>query len=231
MDVKVVIINGSPHGQKGGTARIGEWVAAPLRRAGARIVRFDLAALDVHHCNGCGRCMRDGCCPIEDDIARIHEAWKDAGIILLESPTYVFHVSSLMKLFIDRTAGEFHRPSLEGKYAGIITTSAGLGETAVFRYLGNCLEVLGVTVVGSVWGTYRPPMRLWEPERVRERAEKLGDELLLFHREHRTRPFTDEVISQRRFLRELIWRNRKIFKAGYAYWKERGWFHDKADQK
>ncbi len=231
MKTKVVVINGSPHGREGGTARIGEWVQEPLREAGAEVVRFDLKDLDVHHCNGCGLCMREGHCAIDDDIPRIHATWKSADIILVESPTHVFGTTSLLKLFIDRTAGEFHRPALEGKYAGVITTSAGMGETAVFRYLSNCFEVLGATVVGSVWGTYRPPTRLWAPEQVREHARKLGEELLLYHREHRTRPFTDEVISQRRFLRELIWRNRKIFKADFAYWKERGWFDDHADQK
>ena len=37
---------------------------------------------------------------------------------------------------------------------------------------------------------------------------------------------SDEVIAQRRFLAELIWRNRKIFKADFAFWQERGWFED-----
>jgi hypothetical protein len=92
------------------------------------------------------------------------------------------------------------------------------------RYLANCLEVLGAAFVGAVWGTYRPPTRLWDPERVEARARRLGGELVACAREQRDFPTGDEVIAQRRFLAELIWRNRKIFKADFEYWREHGWF-------
>lgn len=229
--MKLVLVNGSPHGSRGGTARIGEWVLAPIREAGAEIVRFDLSELNIRFCNGCGQCMRSGTCAIDDDVPKIYAAWQDANIILFECPTHVFQITGLMKTFIDRLAGELHRPSLMGTYAGIVSSSAGMGESEVIAYLGNSLEILGAAFVGAVWGTYRPPTRLWEPEGVQSRAERLGLELLEAVDERRVYPTRDHVLSQRRFLRELIQRNRKLFKADYAYWKEKDWFDPKADQE
>lgn len=223
--MKLVSINGSPHGATGGTARIAAWVIDACRVGGVRETLFSLSEMKIGRCHGCGRCMNSGECPINDDVAAIHAAWGDADIVLLSSPTHVFHTTDLMKSFIDRTAGFFHRPPFEGTYAAVVTSSAGMGETAVVRYLANCLEILGAAFVGSVGGTYRPPTRLWDPDQVAVRARLLGEELLACVREKRTFPLSDEVVSQRRFLRELIRRNRRIFRADYAYWEERDWFN------
>jgi multimeric flavodoxin WrbA len=222
--MKLVAVNGSPHGAQGGTGRIAAWMYDACRADGATVESYDLTALGLEQCRGCGRCMSAGTCAIDDELPRIHDALREADLVALVSPTYVFHVSAPMKVFIDRTAALFHRPPLEGTYAAIVTSSAGLGESEVVRYLGTCLEVLGAAVVGAVWGTYRPPSRLWEPDAVRERAQRLGRALVRAAREKHAYPLRDEVIAKRRFLRELIWQNRKIFKEDFAYWKERGWF-------
>jgi multimeric flavodoxin WrbA len=222
--MRLVCVNGSPHGAGGGTARIAEWLLDACRAEGVAVTTFQLRELDVRRCLGCGRCMSSGTCAISDDVPRIHAAWGSADLVVLCSPTHVFQITDWMKSFIDRTAGHFHRPPLAGKYAAVVTSSAGMGESAVVRYLSNCLEVLGAAFVGAVWGTYRPPTRLWDPERIEARAHRLGHELVACARERRDIPASDEVIAQRRFLAELIWRNRKIFKADYAYWQERGWF-------
>lgn len=222
--MRLVSINGSPHGARGGTGRIAAWVIDACCAGGAEATRYDLAEMKIERCLGCGRCMNTGDCPIQDDVTSIHAAWRTADIVILSSPTHVFHVTDLMKSFIDRTAGYYHRPPLEGTYAAVVTSSAGMGETAVVRYLANCLEILGAAYVGSVGGTYRPPTRLWDPELVEQRARRLGEELIACVREKRSFPLSDEVVAQRRFLRELIQRNRRIFRADYAYWKEHGWF-------
>jgi multimeric flavodoxin WrbA len=222
--MRLVAINGSPHGASGGTARIAEWLFAACAAEGVTIERFQLAGLRVENCRGCGTCMRAGRCVIDDDVPPIHAALQAADLVVLASPTYVFHVSGLMKTFIDRTAALFHRPPLEGKYAAVVTSSAGMGESEVIRYLGNCLQVLGAGFVGAVWGTYRPPTRLWEPDAVRERAARLGRDLVRDAREKRAYPLTDQLIAERRFLRELIWQNRKIFKEDFTDWQTRGWF-------
>ncbi|MBD3236921.1 MAG: hypothetical protein GF330_09475 [Candidatus Eisenbacteria bacterium] len=222
--MKLLAVNGSPHGSEGGTARIAGWVADGACSAGAEAETCDLAALDLGHCGGCGRCMRAGSCAIEDDLPRVHAAMRAADLIVFASPTYVFHVSGLMKDLIDRSAALFHRPPLEGKYGAVVTSSAGMGESEVIRYLGLCLEVLGAAMVGAVWGTYRPPTRLWDPAGVRRRAEQLGRDLVGAAQEQRAYPLRDEVVSKRRFLRELIWQNRKIFREDFADWRARGWF-------
>ena len=222
--MKLVCVNGSPHGAESGTARIASWVIDAGRPAGVVAETFHLTEMEVQRCRGCGRCMNAGDCAIDDDVPRVHAAWETADLVLFCSPTHVFHITDLMKTFIDRTVAHFHRPPLEGKYGAVVTSSAGMGESAVVRYLSNCLQVLGAGYVGSVSGVFRPPTRLWDPDVVQVRAELLGEELVTCARERRTFPLTDEVISQRRFLGELIWRNRKIFKADYVYWKKRGWF-------
>lgn len=229
--MQLVLVNGSPHGGSGGTWRIAAWLVDACRQEGVEVESFHLSELDVRRCLGCGLCMSAGVCAIEDDVPRIHAAWEHADLVVFCSPTHVFHVTDWTKSFIDRTAGHFHRPPLTGKYAAVVASSAGGGESAVVHYLSNCLEVLGAAFVGAVWGTYRPPTRLWEPDRVEARARRLGRDLVTCARERRDLPVSDEVIGQRRFLAELIWRNRKIFKADYAFWRERGWFDEPPGDK
>jgi multimeric flavodoxin WrbA len=221
--MKLVVVNGSPHGTAGGTGAVAEWVLAPCREAGADIRIFDLAGLDLRQCNGCGRCMNAGDCVISDDTASIHTAWEAADAVLFVCPTHVFHITGLMKTFIDRCAGQFHRPPLIGKYSLAVSSSAGMGETEALRYMKNCLQVLGAAYVGEVWGIFRPPTNLWEPELVELTARRLGQDLMAAVAEKRVFQEPDEVISQRRFLKELIYRNRKIFKADFDWWRERGW--------
>ncbi len=222
--MKLVLVNGSPHGDRGGTARIAGWLLEAAAEAGAQAETFPLSELRVDFCRGCGSCMNSGLCPREDDVPRVHEAWETADLVVLASPVHVFHVTGAMKTFIDRTAALFHRPPLEGRYGAVVTSSAGMGESRVIEYLSLCLEALGAGYVGAVWGTYRPPGRLWEPEAVRERARRLGRELVAAAREKRDYALRDEVISKRRFLRELIRQNRKIFRADHRYWEEHGWY-------
>jgi multimeric flavodoxin WrbA len=224
--MKLVAVNGSPHGTRGGTARIAGWLFDAVRREGCEVIEHHLADLAVELCRGCGRCMGAGTCAADDDLPRVHESIASADLIAFCSPTYVFQVTGLMKTFIDRTAALIHRPPLEGKYGVVVTSSAGMGETKVIRYLDGVLSLLGAGVVGAVWGTYRPPTRLWEPDAVKERAARLGRELVLAAREGRVYPLSDEVIAERRFLRELIRQNRRIMKKDHEYWTERGWYDD-----
>jgi multimeric flavodoxin WrbA len=222
--LRLIAVNGSPHGSRGGTARILEWVLTACRDEGVETEVVNLADADLRHCEGCGACMNSGECPVDDGVEEIHTALEEAELVVFASPTYVMNVTGRMKTFVDRTAALFHRPPLDGRYGAVVTSSAGLGESEVVRYLGGALQFLGAAMVGAVWGTYRPPGRLWEPEAVRSRAERLGRELVAAAREGRAYPLTDEVIAWRRFLRELVGQNRKIFKADHVYWEDRGWY-------
>ena len=148
--MKLVSVNGSPHGAEGGTARIGRWLIDACREEGAEAVEFHLSDLSLSHCDGCGDCMTAGECPLADEVEKVHEAFEGADLVVFQSPTYVFHVTGLMKTFIDRTAALFHRPPLTGGYGAVVSSSAGMGESEVIRYLGGAVQLLGASLVGSV---------------------------------------------------------------------------------
>jgi len=105
--MKIIAINGSHSGIKGYTHFLIEKLFTGVRSAGAECEEITLAKLKINMCKGCSICNTEKhllkCIYEEkDDVAMIFDKMREADIIVYATPIYVFNMSGIMKLFIDR---------------------------------------------------------------------------------------------------------------------------------
>lgn len=105
--MKIIAINGSHSGKRGYTHFLIEKLFTGAKNAGADCEEVILAQLTINMCKACGvcntekhllKCIFDG----KDDVAMIFDKMREADIIVYATPIYVFNMSGLMKVFLDR---------------------------------------------------------------------------------------------------------------------------------
>jgi len=105
--MKILAINGSHTGKRGYTHFLIEKLFEGAKNAGADCEEITLAKLKINICKGCSICNTKKhllkCIYEEkDDVAMIFNKMREADIIIYATPIYVFNMSGLMKVFIDR---------------------------------------------------------------------------------------------------------------------------------
>jgi multimeric flavodoxin WrbA len=146
--LKILAIYGSP--RKGGTFSILNELKNYFKGIDIDIVM--LKDLDLKDCLGCYQCISKGeeLCPLKDDRDKIIKLMKEADGVIFASPTYVNHITSLMKKFIERTGFLGHRPEFFDKYAMVIGTCKGFGADKVTKYLKEIFTTYGFNVASSL---------------------------------------------------------------------------------
>lgn len=177
--MKVIAIIGSPHGMKGTTSQVANYILEGAQKAGAETVTFSLSDLMVQPCKGCDVCGKTGTCVIDDDYKVIKQTMIEADGIILASPNYVYNVSAQLKAFIDRSQIQIHCKIMKGKYAAAVVTSGGPEPGLSVEYLRFVLSsMLGCWMVDSLFVTN--PQLDDEDERihVHQAAADLGSRLV-----------------------------------------------------
>ncbi|MFH1454602.1 MAG: flavodoxin family protein [Armatimonadota bacterium] len=102
--MKITAVNGSPRGKNSNTHIMVEEFLKGAKSAGAETSHIHLAGKNIKHCMGCFSCWikTPGACVIKDDMQNIMPLLKDMDIFVIATPLYFFHVTGLMKNFIDR---------------------------------------------------------------------------------------------------------------------------------
>jgi multimeric flavodoxin WrbA len=215
--MKILGIVGSPHMEIGNTYCLVDALLKEAERLGAETEIILLSDLKIDYCVGCATCLIDGECPQEDDVKELHGKMSMADGIVLGSPVYFLDVTAQMKTFIDRSFFLGHRPYPRGKYGASVAVYAGVGDVdRVANYMNMVLRGIGVATVGKLCAYATLPGELKEGSI--KRAKELGRELVLAIQERREYPELD-----RRSMKNLIMRNKDLFKVDYKYWKEMGW--------
>ena len=158
--MKAIIVLGSrnPEGQ---TARAADALAQGMEAAGAEVERIYLTHKTIERCrqcenNGWGLCRSEGRCVIEDDLAAIVKAIKDADISAFATPVYFGDQSESMRAFLDRVRrayrGEASNAGIKGKPAVGICVAGGGGGGApnCCLSLERVLTTIGFDVVDMV---------------------------------------------------------------------------------
>ena len=124
--MKVLAVNGS-HRPGKNTATMLKLVLEEVEKDGGETELLELAECRIELCKACNRCLRQSECSIKtDDMASIGEKMMAADAIVLGSPVYFSNVTSLMKIFIDRSRWlHMCKNVLDGKIGGALT-HAGL---------------------------------------------------------------------------------------------------------
>ncbi len=101
--MKIVAVLGSPR-PKGNSALMAEAFLTAARQQGVDAEVFLLNQMNIHGCQGCGKCKTDSeICVVDDDLKRVYDAIRGADILVLASPVYFGDLSAQLKSFWDRT--------------------------------------------------------------------------------------------------------------------------------
>jgi multimeric flavodoxin WrbA len=143
--VKIVAICGSPH--KGSCYSVLRALADEHPEIEFKLIM--LGDLNLKPCRGCYACIAKGedKCPLRDDRDLVVNAMLEADGVIFCSPTYVNHISGLMKSFIDRIGYESHRPRFYGKQAMAMAVCGGFGADEAAGYMSGILSTFGFNVV------------------------------------------------------------------------------------
>lgn len=177
-------------------------------------------------CKGCKLCLDKGeeLCPLKDDRDKLIEKIINSDGVVFASPNYSFHVSGLMKVFLDRLGFFFHRPRFFGKtFTGIVAQGVYGGEEIVkyFNFIGNAL---GFNVVKGCCITTLEPMT----EKGREKIDRIIDTqskrfyAKLIKKEYPTPSLFKLMIFRMSRSSMNVMLNENF--RDYTYYKENGWF-------
>ena len=102
--MKVVVINGSPLGEKGNTALILGPFVEGMKTAGAEVSVFLTKAMTVKPCQGEYNCWfrTPGRCFQQDDMQTLLPRVLDANALVLATPLYVDGMAGPLKMVVDR---------------------------------------------------------------------------------------------------------------------------------
>ena len=124
--MKVLAINGS-HRPGKNTADMLNMTLKIIESEGISTELVELSKLEIKLCLSCNKCLAKPECAIQDDdMSGLAEKMLNADAIIFGSPVYFSNVSSLFKMFIDRTRWmHMCKNMLDGKI-GASLTHAGL---------------------------------------------------------------------------------------------------------
>lgn len=220
--LKVVAINGSPHGVIGNTSQMIQMMAETLSQEGISLEDVSLADKNIEYCIGCAVCLEKGKCWRPDDYSEIVNKLLAADGIILASPVYFGHVTAQMKTFIDRSLSYGHKPRRAWKPGLAISVSAGRGETETARYLARTLGIYGIFSVGTFTAIATNPGAFLGKELVEARAQDLARDLARAMKEKRQYPASDEGLTSYLFMKELVTREKDFMSDDHQYWQETG---------
>lgn len=121
--MKVLALNGSPRRKASSTYHMLVPLLEGMQQAGAETKLIHIAELNLHACTGCYICWVEtpGKCVFhdQDGMAGALQDYNSADLVIFGTPLYYFNMSSITKIFIDRTLPRLEpwlvsHPLLEG---------------------------------------------------------------------------------------------------------------------
>ncbi len=135
MHTYAVAILGS-HRAKSNTELLLNHLLKVLSTEGAKYLLFKLRELNVKLCRSCRECLSTRWCVINDDLTnKVFPELLKADIIIVATPTYFDNVSTLTKVFMDRTWSI--RGRLRNKVLGSLVVGRGYGLDSALTNIHN----------------------------------------------------------------------------------------------
>lgn len=154
MSKRVLILSASPRKRGNSNALCDRFMEGAIA-ANHHVDKVLLAERNIHYCNGCYACRRDGRCVQKDDMSHILDSMMAADVIVLATPVYFYSMCAQMKTVIDRTVARY--TEIDNKDFYFIVTAADGRKAALertiegFRGFTSCLP--GAKEKGIVYGT------------------------------------------------------------------------------
>lgn len=218
--MKIISLVGSPHGEKGNTAKLLSLVLEGAKEKGTTAETIILRGDTVHPCLGCDTCHKKGGCVQKDAFEEIRGKIQQADGLILASPNYIFSVSAQLKAFMDRCCGVIHLMEFEGKYGASVVTSGGGDEAPIAEYMNHFLITTGIRPVGAVWATMGALTDDNFTDDIRKHAQKLGEDLVSAWKNGTLDPSTEHTMAgfRERMRQLMLWRKQQ-WPYEYEYWR------------
>jgi len=148
--MKVLAISGSPRGG-GNTYGALSYLLQLFVPLGARGEVIELHDKTMEYCNGCGSCLKQRTCRIEDDLQGIYRAAVESDVIMLGAPVYGGSVAAPMKTMMDRFSwwSSADSRAFERKLGIPLVVGRRGGLTAVHAELLTWMYIRGFCIMGS----------------------------------------------------------------------------------
>jgi multimeric flavodoxin WrbA len=101
MDLKVLGIMGSPR-IGGNTDLLLDEALNGTQRGGAEVEKITLARLKIAPCREIYACLKDGKCPIKDDMDVLYDKLVNADAVIVATPIFFYTVSAQLAALISR---------------------------------------------------------------------------------------------------------------------------------
>ncbi len=166
--MKILAVQGSPRPKRGNTDIVLQEFLRGTESAGALTRMIYLKEKTIHYCTGCLACWEKtpGQCALKDDMPVLLERVKETDVLVLATPLYVYNMSSLLKVFLERLlplddprfikeAGTYrHPPRHNGKRSMVLVATCGLSGVTHFDGLRLVLKAMerasNMPLVGEV---------------------------------------------------------------------------------
>ena len=143
--MKIVGLVGSP--RKGGNVdTLLQKAMDGAKAQGAETALFYLNDLNLHGCQGCYGCKKDGKCVVKDDMQQIYAAINEADAVIIGSPIYFGRISAQLAPVMDRFFAyltlEFASRLAKGKKYGLAFAYAAPSADAYVGCIGAVAKVM-----------------------------------------------------------------------------------------
>ncbi len=146
--MKVLLLNGSCR-PGGCTYTALAAVADTLKAEGVDSEIFQIGALPIRDCIGCGGCAGKGKCIFDDDLVNVFIAKAaEADAFVFGAPVYFAHPDGRIQCLLDRAfyAG---RSSFEFKPCAVVTSARRAGTTASLDVLAKYPTIAQMPLISS----------------------------------------------------------------------------------
>ena len=182
-----------------------------------------LQKVGLPFCDGCLHCVTVGerSCPEFATIGPIAEKMDRADGLILGAPVHTFHVTGLMKNFVEFFMYKRNRPSFFGKKAVVTATASGGGHKNVLDFLEGTASAWGCDVVTRM-GISSSQM---EKDTYQKRVAVVVEEIAqTFIREINKGELASPKFSALMNFRAMQnMTSNQVGSENFRYWQERDW--------
>lgn len=175
---KIVVVTGSPH-RNGTSALLADNFIKGAQSKGHTVFRFNAAFEDIHPCQACNACGRNGPCVLNDAIEKkLMPQLLQADIIALITPLYYYGMSAQLKTVVDRFYS--HLRELQNKKSLLLATaynSADWTFDALTDHYRSLVEYMHWQELGTVLATGCGSRSVIERTQFPQYALQLGESL------------------------------------------------------
>lgn len=180
--MNAVILFGSPR-KEGNTIQLVNAFSRTLKEKGVNVRMLYLNDMNIRPCQGCGVCLPNGVCKINDDMKDIRKYISESDLIVYATPVYWFSISSQLKLVIDRTFAfmdENYNSRIAGKKAITIMTcgTENVGECEhIITMFKMIFDLQKLEYAGNIIATGCPADKVSVKNEFIEKAKGLAKSL------------------------------------------------------